>query len=311
MVDIEEKLKLGVDLDTQEMERGAGKVESILDGVKRKTKESNTLFERTGSLLGDLGDAAKKFGLGLVGAFTGVIASSPQFKAFMASLKGPWMRLTNYLGKAFKPALDKVSDAFKGFVNWFATNKGVKEALEYVEGFVSKTIELAVDYGGTAGEYLFGDADTKGIVPWLMEKGGKINKTLGISAEASSLLMLAGLTTAMGHPHIGLALAALAGYEQIKSQTMKMAGEFSTVRGGTEAIGRDIGGENVSASGARILGTAEAMKGQSWANKAVLAISALPEVIEGWNKPSVYVTVEDRTRSGVSANTSMNGQVIP
>jgi len=256
MADVIGELKVKTGMDTSEVEKGYNKVDALMEGSKRKSKETNTFYERSNVLLKDLAKSAKLFGLGIVGALTGAVSASPHFKAFTASMKGPWMKLTQFLGREFKPTLDKISDAFKGFVSWFTASEGIKKTLGFLEKFMSNTIKLAIDWGGTLGGWLFGTKDTTGVIPWLIEEGGAIQKTLGISADTSTLFILAGLAAAFKMPHLALALTGLAAAQVIKETTESSR----DLKGALQKSGRS-GGGNLSDDAANLVGMGNLISG--------------------------------------------------
>ena len=221
MVNLSASVGIKAMMDTTAVERGCEKTKKLFEGVGRKAKETNVFFERTTGILGELTGLAKGFGVGLLGALTGVVAASPHFKAFMASLKGPWYKLTQYLGSQFKPMLDKVSAAFKGFVSWFTTNEGIQELLGFLADTGGRMIDITAEFGGDAAKLLFGDETQKGLIPWLGETYTGIKRTLNLSidSDTETLGMMAAAMLVMGHPGIAAMITGFAVAKEIKKIT--------------------------------------------------------------------------------------------
>ena len=210
MVDIG-TLRAKAIIDTTEVESGKNKFSAAIDGIKVKTKEATAFFGGLKGMLTELVGVAKWFGVGLLGAITGVVAASPHFQAFLMSLKGPWMQLTKFMGEHFKPLFDAISKGFKDFVNWATTNKGFKDFVDFLAKTGAKVFGIVIEWGKDALKYLFGDEKTRGLIPFIFETAEKINKKLGleITADEAMLTILAGYLVATGHTILGTAVFAL------------------------------------------------------------------------------------------------------
>ena len=101
---------------------GINRMISGIDKSKRKSKDLTTEFKRMTPILNDLKNLAVGFGAAVTAGLTASLATSPHCKAFMLSLKGPWLRLSKFVGETFKPVLDKVAAAAKGLVDFLTTN---------------------------------------------------------------------------------------------------------------------------------------------------------------------------------------------
>jgi len=219
-------------MDTSSVERGAAKISGMFDSIARKSKETNVFLSTTSRILGDLIKAGAAFGTAFVGAITGVVAASPHFKAFLGSLKGPWMKLTKFFGETFSPVLKLIANKFKEFVGIVTGNEKVKNFFdkwvtkisEFVKtisqddmtSFIEKLLDLAdkgaeftLNVGGKLHDILFGDEETKGILKALLDLPGTVTKTLGINTTinepegiiAKSILALAAFK--FGGPLLG------------------------------------------------------------------------------------------------------------
>lgn len=197
--------------------------------ITRKGKAMNVMFERTGRILGTLTKTAIGFGAAMVGGLTAALATSPHFKAFMMSLKAPWMRLQQFMGGVFSPTLKKLSSKISEFVSIFIANKDVRDFFkrmsEGMVGFLDKIsradmqnfIKWTGEVGGKALTYtlnigrILGEG-VKAILDIWGAGTETIEKTLGIKVKGTPEMFaaLAGASLVMGHPWIAGALASMA-----------------------------------------------------------------------------------------------------
>jgi len=193
-------------MDTASVERGASKISTMFDGIARKSKETNVFLSNTTRIMGGLIKLGAAFGATFLGAVTGLVAASPHFKAFLASLKGPWMQLTKFFGETFNPILKLISSKFKEFVDVVTGSKEVrdffdkwvtkiseflksissedmKSFVESMVGLADKTIEFALNIGGNLKDILFGSSESKGIIQALLDLPETVTKIFGIETN--------------------------------------------------------------------------------------------------------------------------------
>jgi len=193
-------------MDTASVERGASKISTMFDGIARKSKETNVFLSNTTRIMGGLIKLGAAFGATFLGAVTGLVAASPHFKAFLASLKGPWMQLTKFFGETFNPILKLISSKFKEFVDVVTGSKEVrdffdkwvtkiseflksissedmKSFVESMVGLADKTIEFALNIGGNLKDILFGSSESKGIIQALLDLPETVTKIFGIETD--------------------------------------------------------------------------------------------------------------------------------
>ena len=233
MVDLAGKFGIKAMMDTSGVEQGAKKISRLLTDTGRKMKETNTFFDRSVGLLKSMSKAAVLFGGGIIGALTGAIASSPHFKAFLAGLKGPWIKLTQYLGERFKPLLDVLGVKFKQFVEVLTGNKSIrdffdkwvkkisefvgnisKEDMKNFMTWVTDTVDTALDFtlsiAGNLWDTLVGSSEEKGLLKQLWDMGGSITKTLKLDLQSPGTIdkvtkaLIAVGAWKMGGPVLGI-----------------------------------------------------------------------------------------------------------
>lgn len=254
MVDIAASIGIKASLDTAGVERGKVKISSLFDAIVRKGKATNVFFERASKLLTGLIKLGTTFGIATIGSITGLIAASPQFKVFLASLKEPFMRLSRFFGETFSPLLDTISQKFGEFVDVVTQNEEVKNFFDkwvknistFVESIskddmknfltsaaelADKTISFAVDIAGDVKDLLFGTKEGGGLIGFILDTSDKITKTLGLKADTQTLALLGTAAVIFGPGPLtkgaGLILLGAAGIsalEDIKQRDPTLGG---------------------------------------------------------------------------------------
>jgi len=218
MVNLGAVLGIKVGMDTSDADRGTRKINSLMDSITVKTKGLNVFFQRTGDLLVSLTKLGIGFGAALGGGLTGGLAASPQFKAFLAGLKGPFIRLTTFLGRTFKPVFDSILRIAKDFVDVLTTNQSVKQFFDTIVGGIT-------DFINGISKKDINDFVTKfanlgsGVLAKLTQIETFLEKTLSIDINATpkTLAILAGAAYAFGNPVLGGFLSAAALGSQLQN----------------------------------------------------------------------------------------------
>ena len=263
MVDLE-KLKVEVEFDGKDLDRGKSKFDRFADTVKGKGKEMGNVLDIVGGSVKKLTKFGLALGAGLVGALTGILATSPQFKEFMAKLKPTFLELSLHVGKKLKPLLDDISvgvgKAVKKFIEWddetgFLENisKNILEAKDrFVEwnketGFIDDMAKTLSDIAGS-----------------ILKIGGKILKISfeAIGVDTTLVIGLAAILAASGHPHIAAGLLLLYGIQKLESQGEEYFAESGVQTG--------------LASEKMVLAWNEMIKSDKFTDRVVAIVGALP-----------------------------------
>ncbi len=327
MVDIASSIGIKASMDTSDVERGKTKINSMFDTIVRKGKETNVFFDRAKGLLGGMIKLAGAFGGVMIGAITGLVAASPQFKAFLAGLKAPWLRLTLFFGQTFLPLLTAIGTKFKEFVDVVTTNEKVKDFfdkwvtkisefigniskedmknfMEWTVDIVDKTLEFTFDVAGDLKDFLFGEDNKSGLVGFLADTYGGIKRSLGIDLDAKTetLAALSILGFLAGHPYIGAAL----GFAAAASATGGRNIQTTPEEFGTGPLTRALTG--ITAAGfreAQKFGPAGeaafAAGGPGFAFAVLLPILTGIEAALEKMGAGIMLTVVDKTGAGITA----------
>lgn len=201
-----EDLIVKVAVEDDEVITGTDRVIKNLNKMEDAAKETSIEFGRMGNLLGSLTAGALGFGAAIVGALTGGLIASPQFKQFVSSLQEPFNRLSRFMGQTFAGALKEAENAFRRFVNFATTDEGFKSLLDLVSEGVEAAFNVTADI-------LFGTEESKGlftavidILTGTLALTKDITLSLGVDADTTTRALLAGALALFGGP-IGVLLA--------------------------------------------------------------------------------------------------------
>jgi len=233
MVSLSSSIGIKASMDTSSVERGTRKLESLLDGVGRKSKDLNVFFKRLSGTLSGIMKVGVGFGAGIVAGLTGALAASPHFKAFLLKMKGPFMKLSKFMGETFKPLFDSIAERAKVFIDIFTQNEGVRNFFdkwvtkigEFINNIkeedlnnfftnasnlAGKTVEFGAKIVGGVWNTIFGEDGEGGIWKALNDTEDTIERTLNFktSFDTKAWFALAGIAIATGHPWFAAALGA-------------------------------------------------------------------------------------------------------
>ena len=220
-------------LEDAKFQQGIGKMVDGLEKTKRKSKDLNTYLKEMGSILNTLAVGATAFGAGIIASLTGALAASPHFKAFLAGLKGPFMKLSQFMGSQLNPALQALLRFAKDLIDTFISNESVRNFfdkwgknlgdfldsisredvsnfMELAAGIADKTLTYTFNLAGTAYDLLLGD---NGILTRLNKMTDSFTLKIGgftIPNDAKAFAVLSAVSLASGHPWIAGILGAYA-----------------------------------------------------------------------------------------------------
>jgi len=149
MADVTGTIGVKAFLDLGHFERGMAKFGLLTDKASVKTGELGNVFKMVARPLDIVLKSLAGIGVGLLTAFTGFLAVSPQMRAGIARLRKPLFDLSNFLGKQFKSSIDAGVNLFRRFVDVLRADPEVGKFLtglnEKITDFVNSIDETKIN----------------------------------------------------------------------------------------------------------------------------------------------------------------------
>jgi len=123
----------------------------FLNKIGKSAKENLFSFDAMTALMSGAMKSIASMGVGAVAALTGLAFTSPTVNAALARMKPTLFEISETIGKALKPGLEKAGELLKSFSQWLSENTWFTDLLsEAFEG----AVEIVGKLGGKLGELI-------------------------------------------------------------------------------------------------------------------------------------------------------------